>query len=642
MPDLLKVGTNERIDLVDFQHMVDETARAILRQPQEAVLTDVNKSKKWIVEGFDMTNPSAKQLQVDLGRAILAHREGSQIHYGMLTSEGDPSKTIDMSAFPGAVYNVYVRFEYVDGESTSRIFWNTAGDGEEFPQTVPTRRLANWSLRVETTNPGDEWLQIGTADNTGVGVVIVDQRKFYFEGEPNNAYQSGWSTEGGGDTNDRNADRANWGVKDLQTFTAAMRQCIEDIRGRGLKRWWEKGIGGMNIGFDLAPVANELAVGDQNFVMNFVYTNPRLYFDSLDFLEYDRLASVNGQYQFKIGGITEAAFDDTGMYLGGGAMEMSHSPTVSEIWMAVAPHTGWQWRPTAVPDPFLRWFVGGGLVGDFFPGIGVTGEANFNMSIRVPRGLTCNAINAAGLGGGIFGTGLVVGWDAVPTKWELSVRDGNFAMNFATLNQPRLFMGTNSYFEFDRSLSAYSWRIGGIRELDLDASTLSPAVTGGLDLGTPTVAWNDAYLRSIQWDGTSQPSVISPNTTISDNPICVLAKNVYGSTLPKGTIVVVEDQTSAEIHVSIVNTPASSRVFGIVQDASIASGSFGLIAVLGPCTARIDGPITAGQHIGTVSATAGPGLAGGLSGNTIGVATQTNNTSGETTAAVILTGFEGT
>ena len=302
--DLLNVSANQRVDLVDFEFLADEGLQANVREPNANLMTNPGGLRKWILEGFAMSNPAGEQLQVTKGRGLLGSREGAQVHYGMLTVEGDTSKTIDMGVLSDdANWGVYIRFEYNDGDSASRIFWNPAGTGSELSQSVPTRRLANWSLRVELSNPGSEWLKIGTVDNTGGTLVITDERPFFFEGVPDDSYQSGWSTEGGGVANDRNADRALYGVHDFQSFTAAMRQCVEDIRGRGLRRWWEKGIGGLNVGFDTDPTEGEINLVDTNFKM--WNTGTSVGFDvegSTNSFWYDRSAN---EFYWEIAGTTE-------------------------------------------------------------------------------------------------------------------------------------------------------------------------------------------------------------------------------------------------------------------------------------------------------------------------------------------------
>jgi hypothetical protein len=235
--DLPRFESNERVDLTDLRYSVDSALQAMIRQANEEFLTNPNgATKSWIIDGFAMSDLGAGQLSVAKGRGLLAQREGSTIHYGALTTEGDATKTLDLSGYANNTYNTYIRFQFVDAETQSRMFWNPSGS-TEFAQSIQTRRQANWSLRVELASPGAEWVQIGTVQIVG-GVIggagIVDQRNLYFEGSVSGTYANTW---GGG--TDRNADRQQYGIKDLQTFTAAVRTLFEDLRPTG-GRWWEK------------------------------------------------------------------------------------------------------------------------------------------------------------------------------------------------------------------------------------------------------------------------------------------------------------------------------------------------------------------------------------------------------------------
>jgi len=307
--DLLQAATNERLDLNDFEFLASEGLQDLANEPFEAFVTNPLGVRSWVVEGFALTNVIADQLTATKGRAILASRENGVVKYGNLASWGDATKIVDLGATASGTYNVYVRFEYVDGDSESRIFWNPAGGGSEVTGTIPTRKNANWSMRVEAGSPGAEWLKVGEVI-VSAGLTLSDHRNLYFEGSVPDTYESGWSSDGGGSANDRNADRQQYGVKDLQTFTAAMRQSLEDIKGRGLRRWWDRDIGGMNIGFDAAPVEDRIAVGDVNsyWGLEAGTTDPRLNFDSgNDYMLYDR--SVD-KWFFYVGGVEVFSFDE--------------------------------------------------------------------------------------------------------------------------------------------------------------------------------------------------------------------------------------------------------------------------------------------------------------------------------------------
>lgn len=286
----LRVEPNERIDIQDFQYLINAGIHDNTEQLLERLMCSTTRTKKWILSGFTMSWPGAKQLQVTKGKAILAERRDGAVRYGMLVTEGDATKIIDLNTYSAGDYGIYIRFEPVAGEDASRIFWNPAGDGSEYASSIQTRYQANWSLRVDAASPGAEWLRIGEVAQATMD--ITDEREFYFEGSLPDSYESGWSADGGGIANDRNADRATYGITDLQGFTAATRQCLTDIKGRGLREWYERDIGGMNIGFDADPVEGRLAIGDAYFNFELNTSNPRFNLDQYDYLEYTRSANT--------------------------------------------------------------------------------------------------------------------------------------------------------------------------------------------------------------------------------------------------------------------------------------------------------------------------------------------------------------
>jgi len=287
--DRLRVEGNERLDLADFQFALGDQTLANHRQLLSQLICSPTRERKWVLSGFAITSPTGTQVQVTKGRGLFAETRSGAVYYGILTTEGDATKIVDINTYPTGLYGVYVRFDEVEGSFQPRIFWNAAGLGSEYTETVATRYLANWSLRIEAASPGDEWLQIGTV-NRG-DMALVDMRDFYFEGPVDGSYASGWSTDGGGGANDRSADRKTYGVTDFQQFSAATRQCLEDIKGRGLRRWWERDIGGMNLGFDAAPIEDRLALGDANFFLDGGATK-RWQFAPDDHLTYDRTGNA--------------------------------------------------------------------------------------------------------------------------------------------------------------------------------------------------------------------------------------------------------------------------------------------------------------------------------------------------------------
>src|SRR4030042_152516 len=225
--DILRTESNERVDLGDFG-FVSEAIQAHERQMVDHLLCDPGRVRQWILSGFVMDNPAGKQLRVTKGKAILARRVSGAVQYGVLTTEGDATLTVDLNSYSAGDYGIFIRFDQVAGENQSRTFWDPSGAGSEYSQAVNTRYTAAWSLRIEASNPGSDWLKIGEVDQASMS--ITDEREFYFEGAMADSYESGWSGEGGGGATDRNSDRATYGVVDLQMFPAAMRQGIPDPR----------------------------------------------------------------------------------------------------------------------------------------------------------------------------------------------------------------------------------------------------------------------------------------------------------------------------------------------------------------------------------------------------------------------------
>ncbi len=230
--DTLRTEANERVDLGDYQFQSGEGQARFAEQTPGQMLTDPSGKRAWILDGFAIDNPSGNQIRVTKGRAILSRREGGIVTHGMVTTEGDATKIIDTTAFTAVVHGIFIRFEFVDGDLLGRVFWN-ASTLSELIQNIYTRRKANWSMRIEQTNPGAEWFKIGEVDlSVGPGS-ITDQRDFYFEGVVSASFANTW---GGG--TDRNSARAVNGIKDLQEFTAAVRTLFEQLRPSGA-RWWD-------------------------------------------------------------------------------------------------------------------------------------------------------------------------------------------------------------------------------------------------------------------------------------------------------------------------------------------------------------------------------------------------------------------
>ena len=489
--NLLRVEPNQRVDYNDFDYLINESITGAMRDVANTFLLNPDgpaAERMRIIDGFEMVNPGGtKQLTVSLGRALLAERIRGVINYGAIVSTGSASQTIDMTALAPATYGIYIRFEYVDAASASRVFWNPGGAGTEFTQNISTRRNAAWSVRVELASPGSEWLQIGTADNSGVGVVIVDQRDLYFEGPIADSYESGWSSEGGGVANDRNADRKQYGVKDLQTFTAAMRQCLEDIRGRGLRRWYEKGIGGLNVGFDTDPEEDQLHVGNSDFGLEFDGTDPHLVFDDdrRDEIWFDRSAE---NYYFKIDAVNRMILTGDGLQVNDGIRVGSTGTPFNDDFHAPSGgiNCGGVTNPTAGDGIFTR----GVKVGND------TGLPKDNCFTAPDGGINCGGAATPATGDGIFTSGVVVGYDAAPIANQVRVGVEDFRLVWSGID-PQIWFDTtggNDYLAYDRSADNWSFIINGVSEALI--GTDGVRVLNGLYVGGLGTAATDNEIRA--------------------------------------------------------------------------------------------------------------------------------------------------
>ena len=333
----IRFEANERVDLADMTYLADGMLSELAQGLQNTFLTNSAGQRAWILDGFEMSDPAPTQFRVDLGKAILSRRDEYTgiVSHGIVTAAGDALKIIDVSAYSPGVYGAYLKFEYVDGDSASRIFWNASGTGSEYAANINTRRNPNWAIRLELSSPGVEWLKLGEVTIIGGPSIsaIDDQRLFYFEGAVEDDYPTGWSTDGGGGANDRDPDRAQYGVKDLRTFVAAMQQCIEDVKGRGLGRWWDPYIGGMDIGpsFGGDPIEEAIRVGDVNFGLNFngISSVPQVNFDANDRLNYVRSTNI---FNFVIGGATPFSVDASGIVVAAGAIiGFAGTPTADRV-----------------------------------------------------------------------------------------------------------------------------------------------------------------------------------------------------------------------------------------------------------------------------------------------------------------------
>lgn len=226
MAKTLKLTDNERLELGDLQFAVDESLYDVAHQPSSAVLMGAGG---YVLDGFALTNPSGKQLRVTrgpTGRAILSYTERGVAKRGAVITEGDQQLTIDLTSYATGSYDVWLRAERAATDTANRILWSPSSSTER-TAALPTRIVERWAIRVETSSPGSEWTRIATVAVGVSSLTITDKRPFFFEGSFDLAYDP--VLDWGQGTNDRNADRATYGVKDLRTAIRAIQTQLQYI-----------------------------------------------------------------------------------------------------------------------------------------------------------------------------------------------------------------------------------------------------------------------------------------------------------------------------------------------------------------------------------------------------------------------------
>lgn len=283
--DMLNLTANERLDLADLSYAVFDSQIGLHRAITGQVLMDANgAAPAYILSGFAVTNPGGAQVTVTRGVALLPYRTDTGVLYGMVASEGPTTQTLDLSTRAAGTYTVYITFTYQPGADDTRTLWASDNGGSEYAAAVPTRQVAGWQLVVETASPGSEWLPIATV--TTPSMAIVDMRPFYFEGRADQAFAPQW-----GSTADRADARANTPITNLQTFVQAVQQCLIDIKGPGIAKWYTPYIAGQTIGFAGTAKTSATAWGDADFNVFGSAAQPGVNFSSdAASLSYNRAA----------------------------------------------------------------------------------------------------------------------------------------------------------------------------------------------------------------------------------------------------------------------------------------------------------------------------------------------------------------
>lgn len=238
----VRAEDGERIDQPDFQFGMLDSQVTGLSQIGEAALVGVDRPRaasgdpaqprNFVLQGFEVrAQASGTFLEVDGGIALVGYRRDHQIEYGAVSS-GPTMKLFDVGGLSpaGSTYTVYVRMKLAPAEGRNRAFWNSAGAPPvEYVRNTDTRYAEDWEITADEGDPGDEWLAVATV--VPATMTVVKTRNFFFE--PRDASFVGMTIEdadwGGG--NDRNNDRATYGVFGLARFAKLVTRQLQDALG---------------------------------------------------------------------------------------------------------------------------------------------------------------------------------------------------------------------------------------------------------------------------------------------------------------------------------------------------------------------------------------------------------------------------
>lgn len=269
----VRTEPGERIDHRDFEHVAELSPRNAAAQPVDRVIQgDDSTSPGYILSGFAVSTPTAAttdyveltgsapvaaEIRVNRGVALLGFRDRGEVQFGCVISGGADTKTIDVSSFSSGTYGVFVRFEFRDDEFQNRLFWNaSAPTPVEFPRSISTRRSEDWSMAVELTSPGPEWVRIADVVKSGASLTsLIDKREFFFEGT--GAYgvpDTEWGSAG-----DRDPDRAVNGIRGFRRFVRAIQKQVTEIIGKdeagATAKWWSRSNAGTTAGLGSRSLA---------------------------------------------------------------------------------------------------------------------------------------------------------------------------------------------------------------------------------------------------------------------------------------------------------------------------------------------------------------------------------------------------
>lgn len=233
----VKWHENERVDIPDAEaihDLADESQRALLA----ALVHAASENAAVVVYGLTLAVVEGNNTQITVapGAAICTEElaDGTTQH-GQLMESPPQAWLLDFSGLPHATYNVWVRFQYLTGETQNRAQWHPELAPErERVELLETRFIADWSVTADEDTPivGEGWFKVGEVDWDGsiTPANLRDTRTLLFEGvsDADAAPPSGWTIP----DFSRSADRATHGVFTLFRWVMAVNKRFEEAFGR--------------------------------------------------------------------------------------------------------------------------------------------------------------------------------------------------------------------------------------------------------------------------------------------------------------------------------------------------------------------------------------------------------------------------
>lgn len=225
---------NERVDLSDLRAATGGLVMAELERLQRSLMLPPGRSTTGqaatsarVVSGFTRTT-ATNVFTLAAGAAILARNDGGVLRFGLIVGDQAPA-SYALTLGADGVHAIWIRAVSTPSDQQNRAFWDAPG-GTETIDTVATRNVATWEAvsRLASAGPPGVGEYVKVWEATVAGGVITgstDFRHFFFEGSahPTDAYEQEW-----GAGNDRNADRAAYGVQDWHRFAQMVRRQLSD------------------------------------------------------------------------------------------------------------------------------------------------------------------------------------------------------------------------------------------------------------------------------------------------------------------------------------------------------------------------------------------------------------------------------